>query len=140
MNQKLEQVMAELPDILQRHPEYLVSDDDNGPGVLMQPLVRNLYFSSGVRMSEDMAARVDEQVSQLRQGEMESSRLFSGKYDAALATARAVIARGGAGAVELWRPILYDLFHQDAGARRWVDKTLLSAASRGSGSRRRILR
>lgn len=140
VNQKLEQVMAELPDILQRHPEYLISDDDNGPGVLMQPLVRNLYFSSGVRMSESMVAQADEQVSQLRQSEMESSALFSGKHDAALATARAVIARGGAGAVELWRPILYDLFDHDAGARRWVDKTLLSAASRGSGSRRRILR
>ena len=106
----------------------------------MQPLVRNLYFSSGVRMSEDMAPRVDKQVSLLRQCEMESSALFSGKHDAALATARAVIARGGAGAVELWRPILYDLFDQDAGARRWVDKTLLSVAGRGSGSRRRILR
>ena len=87
-----------------------------------------------------MVAQADERVSQLRQSEMESSALFSAKHDAALATARAVIARGGAGAVELWRPILYGLFNHDAGARRWVDKTLLSAAGRGSGIRRRILR
>ena len=40
----LEQVMTELPDILQRHPEYLVADEDNGLGVLIPPLVRNLYF------------------------------------------------------------------------------------------------
>lgn len=140
VNQQLEQVMTELPDILQRHPEYLVADEDNGLGVLIPPLVRNLYFSSGVRMSEDMGALVDAQVSQLERVEMQSSALFSGKDDAALATARAVIARGGARGVELSRPILYGLFNNDAGARRWVDKTLLSAAGRGSGSRRRILR
>lgn len=140
VKQELTQVMTELPDILQRHPEYLIADEDNGLGALIPPLVQSLYFSSGVRMSEDMGMLVDEKVSQLERTEMESSALFSSKDDAALAIVRAVFARGGAGGVELSQPILYGLFNNDAGARRWVDKALLSAAGRGSGSRRRILR
>lgn len=140
MKQELAQVMTELPDVLQRHPEYLIADEDNGLGGMVPPLVLNLYFSSGARMSDDMGILADENISRLEQTEIESSALFSRKDDAALAAARAVVARGGAEGVELLRPVLYGLFNHDAGARRWVDKTLLSAAGRGSGIRRRILR
>ncbi len=140
MNRELAQVMEELPGTLGRHPEYLVADEDNGLGELVPPVVQSLYFSSGVRMSDDMLSLVDEQVNRLRRVEKGSSTLFSDRWEAVLAIARAVIARNGAGGVEMLRLVLRNLFNDDAGARRWVDKTLLSAAGRGSGSRRKMLR
>lgn len=137
-DQALALALEELPETLGRHPEYLVAEGERGLGPLVPAIVPGLYFSSGVRIPANTEAVADQVLDHLKRAVRGSSTMFWNRRDAAMAVVRAVIAHLDAEQRESSRSVLHSLFDDNAGARRWVDKKLLSAAGRGSGNRLRV--